>query len=297
MNERAAAELTKLLDKSPILFVGAGLTIPPYWIWSRLIHEIAVLMGLPSPTETDPLLASQSLYNTNPTAFDQAVIQLFQPRPSECRDALLHIVNIGFKSILTTNFDRTIEEAFAYTNQEPPQILAYPRLLPTLCEAGTVHYIHGRVPDEKESGTGIILHRESYQKSYHDEPRNIPTYLFQVLLSNNVIFTGYSLSPHEPLNHIFTAIKKFSNEPSNQKLASRFPPKTRTILLPFEANNQESKQRLEGLGIDIIEYDKLDENYTGLDLVWRDVFMKSKRSSKTKSALAYDPFSNMPNLP
>jgi hypothetical protein len=295
LNNEAIAVLVDLVAKDPILFVGAGLVIPPYWRWSELLSEIGQKMNIIVPPCDDHLATAQELYNVDPPAFNKAIASLFQASPSIFRPALSHIATIGFRSIITTNFDRTIEMAYMCADKTPPRPFVYPNLMPLFCDGGTIHYIHGRVSENGTVDENIVLHRGSYQRSYYDDPHIIPNFLFQVFLKNDIIFTGYSLSPYEPITHILPTVRNFLLDPQYSEIAKDFPTKRRHILLPADECNEESKRRLDKLGITVIPFDKIDADYTGLDNIWHTVCIKSKQKRPLTSLPQFNPFSSMGN--
>jgi len=293
VNRNAAIRLVEIKKRNPVILIGAGLSIPPYWHWLKLMTKISEFMEVDPSTNTNPILAAQELYNHNPAGFYRSVCRIFSDSPSFCRPAMTHIVNIGFKSILTTNFDRTIEIAYILAGKEIPKFMVYPRLMPALCTAGTIHYLHGRVHQNVELQPNIIFNQESYNRSYFGESREIPSFLFQVLLMNNVIFTGYSLAPSEPINHVIRALVEFAKNKESRELAESFEPRTKTILLPEDGVHGDAAERLATLGIEILLYDRLDESYGGLDEVWQDVRMRTLEAPALASN-PFDPLSGMP---
>ena len=194
LNKQAAENIVQMLEPDPpIIFIGAGLTIPPHKPWKGLLDELSTRMGINITNTRDPILAAQELYKSDPTEYLDALKSIFLEASQDCRYALRDIVTIDFKAFLTTNFDQTIEFAFRLANLDLPEILAYPNLQASLCLNQSIHYVHGRISENSQDPQEIIFHEESYQNAYYQDNK-IASYLFDVLFANNVLFTGFGLS-------------------------------------------------------------------------------------------------------
>ena len=279
LNKQAAGSIVQMIEHhDPIIFIGAGLSIPPYKSWKGLLEKLAKQMEINVPNTKNPTLAAQELYASNPEQYLNALKFIFAPWPRCCRDALREIVTIKFKAFLTTNFDRTIEFAFHRGGLDLPEILAYPNLQAALCLHQSIHYVHGRITENSQDPEEIIFHNESYRNAYYQDTK-IASYLFDVLFRNNVLFTGFGLSKFEPLNDVFEAVIKTMDRFGERK---PLPKRHWKILLSIESLDLDFKDRLDRLNIEVIQFDKVNESYQGLDDVWKLVSEKIKSNMLTR---------------
>ena len=206
-----------------------------------------------------------------------------------CRDALRDIATIDFKAFLTTNFDRTIELAFALANRGRPRPWVYPNLYSSQCRNQKIHFVHGQISKDSKIANEIVFHEKTYRDAYYSEHKPLARYFFDVFFDNNVLFTGFGLSKSEPLNHVLDAIiRTIEIEYRNS-----IPSKSWKILLAKGHLDSDFKKRLKKLKIEVILYDKMNDDYKGLDEVWRHVLMKVKSKMLLKQTKAPDPLQSM----
>lgn len=285
-NSESASSIVGMLEGNPIVFIGAGLSIPPYKTWDGLLQDLESAMGYEASDKSNPIQAAQEVFDQNPEKFMQSLVSIFAPLPSECRPALREIANIDFKAYLTTNFDQTLELAFKCARKTPAVTQVYPALQASLCDHGALHYIHGRVSAQTNKPHAIVLHKESYENAY-SETGLLPNYLFDIFYSNDVIFTGYGLNKNEPINHILKAVLRTIKFLRKRLSISE---KERKIILPSDCDDPELIQRLNELNIEILNYDKIDDDHSGLDDLWAKVSLALGRQLQDKPFAAYDPF-------
>ena len=282
LNKEAAERIFQMLDSDPIIFIGSGLSIPPYKTWPELLDQLCCNMGHDGIIKESPILAAQKLYESDPDKFLTELKSNFGDPPSICRDALRDIATIDFKAFLTTNFDRTIELAFHWANRNSPTSFIYPKLQASLCLDQTIHYVHGRITRDTAKLSEIIFHRESYLNAYYQEGR-IANYLFDVFFQNHILFTGFGLSDSEPLNYVIQAVIKTMNK-LNKSMNKKWK-----ILLPKGSLDPDLQDKYSALKIEVIHFDKVNESYMGLDEVWKSVSMKVKREMFMKHSEPFNP--------
>ncbi len=296
LNKQAAESIVQMIEHDPIIFIGSGLSIPPYNSWKSLLDELSTRMGINVQNKQDLILAAQELYKSNPEQYLDKLKSIFFEAPQDCRYALRDIVTIDFKAFLTTNFDQTIEFAFRLANLDLPEILAYPNLQASLCLNQSIHYVHGRISENSQDPQEIIFHEESYQNAYYQDNK-IASYLFDVLFANNVLFTGFGLSESEPLNHVFEAVIKtmdrFNKTMDRFQKKKSLPKRHWKILLSQESLALGVTNRLDRLNIEVIPFDKVNKNYQGLDDVWKLVLMKVKSEMPMRHTEVFNPLQPM----
>lgn len=285
LNKQAAERIVQMLEHDPIIFIGAGLSIPPHKPWDGLLDELSTRMGINITNTQDPIHVAQELYKSDPEQYLDKLKSIFFEAPQDCRYALRDIVTIDFKAFLTTNFDQTIEFAFRLANLDLPEILAYPNLQASLCLNQSIHYVHGRISETSQDPREIIFHKESYQNAYYQDNK-IASYLFDVLFGNNVLFTGFGLSESEPLNYVFEAVTKTMARFEKKK---PLPKRHWKILLSQDSLDPSVSDRLNRLNIEVIPFDKVNKSYQGLDDIWKLVLMKVKSEMPARHTEVFNP--------
>ncbi len=290
LNKQAAESIVQMIEHhDPIIFIGAGLSIPPYKSWMVLLDQLSKKMKIKIKNTQDPILAAQELYENDPEKYLNALKRIFAEVPKSCRDALRDIATINFKAFLTTNFDRTIEFAFHWANRNFSPPLVYPNLQVSLCRDQNIHFVHGRLSEDSKEANEIVFHKETYYNAYYSENKLLARYFFDVLADNDVLFTGFRLSESEPLNHVFQSIIRTREIIYNTPI----PGRSWKILLPKGHSDSNLEKRLNKLKIEVIRYNKMNDDYEGLDEVWRDVSMKVKSEMFSKQAEELDPLQLM----
>ena len=289
LNKQAAESVVQMLEPHPpIIFIGAGLSIPPYEPWEELLDQLSTIMGIKAPNTQEPPLTAQKLYESDSEQYLNALKSIFLGLPTCCRPALRDIATIGFKAFLTTNFDRTIELAFHWANRTLLPPLVYPNLQVSLCCDQNIHFVHGRISEDSKA-SDIVFHQETYYNAYYSENKLLARYFFDVLFDNDVLFTGFGLSKFEPLNHVFEAVIRTK---AIRHITS-IPNRSWKILLPKGNLDSDFEERLNELKIEVILYDKMNDDYEGLDEVWSQVSMKVKSEMLSKQAEEFIPLPPM----
>ena len=287
LNKQAAESIVQMIEHhDPIIFIGAGLSIPPYKPWKDLLDELSTSMGIKVKNTENPISAAQELYKSDPNKLLITLKSIFAGPPTDCRPALRDIATIDFKAFLTTNFDQTIEWALQLAKRDNFKVMVYPDLSASLCKKQSVHYVHGRITNTSNDLSEIVFHEESYLNAYYQN-RPLTQYLFSVFFDNNVLFTGFGLSKHEPLHYLLESVK-ITSESFSEEADS--PAKLWKILLPKDSFTSEFEEKLKELNIHIILYDKLNEKYEGLDEVWNLVL---KTVIPPKNNEPFDPYPKM----
>jgi len=293
-NKQAAEQINDMLELDPVVFIGAGLSIPPYKTWPALIDELKQALGFEGELPNNPLRAAQQLYEYDAIGLENHMKRIFGPEPDDCRSALQDIASIDFKAFVTTNFDQTIGHAFAYANRSAIRPLAYPvTIQASLCQSQSITCVHGLIADNFKSLNDIIFHESAYQRSYGSDGR-LAAFMFDLFTSNNVLFTGYGLGADEPLNYVLRSVLRVV-EQSSEIFQTEIRRKTWKILLDLNDNEEGFLKRLDEFGIQVIRYDRLNDDFSGLDEVWHRVAYLVKRANRSKFREPFQALAN-PNF-
>ncbi len=200
-NRERFNDLKRKLD-TIVPFVGAGLSVPfgfPQWGKflldccshnSSIQDEVENILnsGKPDCYEVAASYLSEELTKENPDFFYQKIQEVFNKDiPSRPESPIMLFRSLFKKSIITTNFDKVIEECIHYesifTSQEDKfsEILkgsTYPIVLK----------LHGDVSNTKD----IILTKEQYDKSYLNDPKFQEKFT-DLLKCKTFLFLGCSL--------------------------------------------------------------------------------------------------------
>jgi len=296
-NEKAKQEILSMLneDDMPVVFIGAGLSRPPYLLWSDLINKLASRIGYPSLKElsTDPLEDTSRLKKYNESEFNRAIINEFVSDPDTCSPALQSIAKINFKAFLTTNVDRGIERAFRLEKRQCQlySSASTSRLLSSLCCSQNLFFLHGRVNPHIDQNLEIVFTREEYEQAYFGYKGHVGSFLFDVFSQNNVVFTGFSLNKHEPINYVLESIIRVRE---HFKLEKKM--RTWRILLSCNSiRNEETVDRLKRVGIETISFDQGDDSFSGLNWIWTQVAEAFRLRDTIPFELSPDPIARPNN--
>ena len=290
LNKQAAESIVQMLEPNPpIIFIGAGLSIPPYKPWDDLLKQLSKNMKVNVTNTKNHILAAQKLYESDPEQYLKELRSIFAEVPKICRDALRDIATINFKAFFTTNFDRTIELAFLLANRDLSRPYVYPNLYSSQCRDQSIHFVHGRISEDSKEANEIVFHEKTYRDAYYSEHKLLARYFFDVFFDNDVLFTGFRLSESEPLTHVLKAVNRIMKIRYGTRMLSR----SWKILLPKGHLDSDFKERLKELKIEVILYNKINDDYEGLDEVWRYVLMKDKSKMLLKQTEALDPLLSM----
>jgi hypothetical protein len=203
----------------PIPYIGAGLSLIPSW--GGLLSKIADWMSINSEEFVNAMQqknferAAQSLYETAPGLFYQALEDVLSPRRLSANGdnlspSLKIIPYLCNGVLITTNFDRCIERAYErYDSYMAPGVLSVSQLgveLPTMEVSILRHRIQEdehfllKLHGDAHSGLdSLVFTREQYDLYYGVEGgRNINNkpmrrVLREVLLTRPLLFIGCSL--------------------------------------------------------------------------------------------------------
>jgi len=167
------------------------------------------------------------------------------------------LLRIAGNVIITTNYDRLLEDTFARTFRRSPTSVTFE-------QSSTIQYsiqdhrrpkepmifkIHGDI----KSKQSIILSERDYRSLMYDQ-QTYETVITSMFLNNVFLFVGFSLQDREVLYHLERLRHKFS-----------YITQAHYALMPtLDLTDLEIKQFREAYGVEIIAYDPGD-NHAAID--------------------------------
>lgn len=292
INTQAAHELLKFERDNTFIFMGSGMSRPPYMGWWELLNELRMKTGLEYKSD-NPLKAAQEMSSQEPDIFFTELFNTFKEEPSHCRRALEHILNITYKSVITTNFDKTIDCALTRLNlRAVTKIYVYPEIQYTDCENGAVSFIHGKVVGTNSKSFKPIFNASSYQEAYF-ETKTAARFMYDVLNKNNVLFIGFGIGADEPIRLVIQAVNNRKKESEADKQMTQSNKPCWSILLQQDMMGSEFITELNNWGISVIFYDPIDAEHSGLDEIWDYVWARKKHEKPTVELKIINPLAEL----
>jgi hypothetical protein len=249
-----------------VLLVGAGISAQAaeaFPNWNQLLLDLkhrALASGYISQVDSQevdtligrgqPLMAAEALrYSLPPDEYESVLEEKFNPpgvRPAEIHKALFRLRP---QLILTTNYDRLLEDAYAEEYRRTPQVVTYKDA------ANVQRYLQsGRFADDrpvifKLHGTidgpeDIVLSERDYRQLIYRQP-GYRLVLSAIFLTQTVLMIGFSFADPE-LRLLLEALR--------ESLKSRSHPDY--AFLPRESAGPLEMRRLrDDFGVQVIPYD------------------------------------------
>jgi hypothetical protein len=206
-----------------IALVGAGVSIRsgyPSWTGLMTIMEGTILQRSPHYKRvlrsvgriSDPLWRAEELRGfLREDGYQQLLKETFQPKPDmEPEAGVTTLVRLPFRHFLTTNYDRTLEEAHFRVRNVPAEIVDWSNpsevadLLYSLhdgCFERRYVYLHGRYNDPAR----IVLTDRDYTRRYL-AANAISAKLLSLFATQRIVFIGFSLTD-PALMHLLRQLK------------------------------------------------------------------------------------------
>ena len=245
-----------------IAVIGAGMSADDYPTWTDLISQLQERCGVRSEdlSSRDPLDIAQTAKDKNPDAYFQALDDIFAQKPAPGAAARYHLLaRLSFISYLSLNIDPVLVDTFDLHNNIT--VSDFPNLQAQNHGQQEVFCIHGRLgPERPAATTPTVLTRRDFESAYH--PLNGPLHSFiqQTVLAHDLCFLG--CNPAEPyLARILESCKRHCQ--AQHGLTSLTRP--RWYLLADEGYEQLDVAR--ACGIHVVQYDKRNSQFTGMDSV------------------------------
>ncbi len=225
LNEKTLQRLAEALRQDrPIAFVGSGTSARArYPLWGQLMDLLEAEVkdrSLPIPPkalmriarEPDLLWRAQEYRDhLRDEDYHQFLRATFQPNEQPIDDCLRDLVALPFRHVITTNYDRVLEDAhaearpserleqFRWSDDEAQR--EFISRLGDPAYARRYVYLHGRW----DNPASIVLTDEDYERMYvrsADTSRK----LFALFATQRVVFVGFSLSDPD-LMHLLREMK------------------------------------------------------------------------------------------
>ena len=187
--------------------------------------------------------------------FNQILIDIFNPEQRIVNFTSLHeyLVQIQFKSIVTTNYDSCIELALR-AKGDVRKPFYYPSLNETELGNKSIQHIHGYIdPAEPHESVGsIVLTTDDFLEAYRDKPGSVRNFLVTLFSQQNVIFLGFNLN-EDLLIDILNLVKEIRGEKQRITESRNLPPTTETVHFAILENSAEVER---DIFIQTIDYEE-----------------------------------------
>lgn len=245
-----------------IAVIGAGMSADGYPIWTDLISQLQERCGLRSEdlSSRDPLDIAQRAKDKNPSAYWQALDDIFARKPAPGAAARYHLLaRLGFISYLSLNIDPLLVDTFDLHRNIT--VSDFPNLQAQNHGRREVFCIHGRLgPGRPAKTTPIVLTRRDFESAYNPLDGQLHSFIQQTVLAHDLCFLG--CNPAEPyLARILESCQRQCHEQHGLTSTAR----PQWYLLADEGYEQ--LDAATACGINVVQYDKRDSRFTGMDSV------------------------------
>lgn len=273
-------------SKNPALFAGSGVGaqagLPT---WKQFVEHLAIVASSYEPIigelirkwgKSGHYLSAASVYKSNPEVphgelYKQLAVPFTSPPYPEKLNAL---VSLPFSAIFTTNYDRSLHDAFANVVGKSP--IAVELEDPTMIRAPflTDFYI-ARIHGRAELPETIVFAEDDYKRIRGNEC--YVDFVWNAFTRYSCLFLGFSfLDP--AINQVFQTLE--------DKLAPGFP-QLHLAVLPSDADSS-LKALLARFNIKTIQYDAADQHFA----LWEGIRLASRgfiQTEKTEKPAAIFP--------
>ena len=180
------------------------------------------------------------------TTIIRILIDRFNPDNNRLKFTSIHtnLVQIGFKSFITTNYDSCIELAFLDLgiNKVP---FVYPNLRVSELNNKSVQHIHGYIdPNDTHNSVGsVILTTEDFNEAYSDNGVSVKDFLVKLFSEHNVIFIGFNVSVKDDLLiNILETVKRYREQTQSISMSRHLPPEPERIHFAILENRVEKTE-------------------------------------------------------
>ena len=227
-NQVVYKELLEMMKKQNVIpVIGAGLSCWAYPLWRTLLRKQAEIYGIQE--EVDKLL-SENKYEEAASALEQEVTrnkflnnlkktfseEKLEENKSKMPEYLRKILALFRGPIVTTNFDRMIENLYHLEGVVPPDTVNPASVF----EKGKIRKMHQektrmlvKMHGDIMDSDHMVFTKEKYDETYGENPQNpddlslpMPHFLKQLLENNHLLFLGCSLE----VDRTCSVIKKCS---------------------------------------------------------------------------------------
>lgn len=200
LQELAINVLERIRDRNCVAWIGSGFSVEDcYPDWPNGLRHLCEACGIPSlalgeTPNADKLLGmAEECKAKNQPMYQQTLAHLYGRRPHTHRPALHHLMRLGFRGYITTNFDPLLRDVAETHGGD--QLWTYPNLAPSPLggNARPVYYIHGLARlGNKAIGENLVLARSDFEEAY-GKRGPVQRFLEDVLAYHSVVFLGCQL--------------------------------------------------------------------------------------------------------
>jgi hypothetical protein len=215
--------------------------------------------------------AAQDAKDCNENRYYQVLGERFGTQTDRTSEIYAALVNLPFKSYVTTNYDPKLARAARQARLECTfPIMAYPKLDRAVIRDRTIYYLHGYIDEDTipEPGT-IVLARSEFDEAY-DPHSSLVAFLGPMLDDDPICFIGCGL--REPmLEQLFKyckerqarriqLIERQGCRPTNPPPRYIFLAKSNTLVdrqvgtLIDQELHRQTEERFETFGIKVVWY-------------------------------------------
>ena len=258
-------------------FIGAGISCQAktsddrnFPTWEKLIKEMAgraCIQGMIGNEEREEigrlvdrgrhLMAAQHLKDT--AVFEEVIKERFDPEGAEPGVIHTELFNLGASLIVTTNYDKLLEEAYCNKHKRYPTVVTFEKAHDVVFnlrgdkrKSPLIFKIHGTVDDPRN----VVLAEKDYRKLIYKEP-GYRTVLSAIFVTKVVLMLGFSFTDPE-LTVLTESLRDAFQHTSTPDY----------IVLPAGKKGSVEKRRLRmDFGLHVIEYDENNREVELLDLV------------------------------
>ena len=205
----------QVINTEAALFLGTGLSmnsgLPG---WKSLLHPCAEELGLSLENEYDLYAIAQFYANKHGDSELRRIISGKVNNLAASNNLLEELLDVGFSSIWTTNYDRLVERGLesrfiqynaVFSDKNLASINKHDRV--------TLYKMNGDISDP----INMVVTKNDYERYESNHPLFL-TYLRKELVANTFLFVGYSFTDDLVLSSL-SAIKGFLGESSNNHYA------------------------------------------------------------------------------
>jgi hypothetical protein len=241
---------------------------PQYPDWPELATTICSACGLdierlPEEVRRDPSQLVEHAIRQSPTSYQQVLKETFAAQAPTERQIWLS--RIPFKAFITTNYDSLIRRSLESSIEKDIRYYPYPHLpvhAITDPSVKCVFHIHGCV-DPEASTQRIVLSASEYDNAY--KTSLLKSFLVQAFAYSPVCFVGCRLADDERIREVFRFCRTVRKE--LQVISPNASPPWSILMDRDEVAKTEVNW--DDHGIHVVTFDKIDNNYSGLDPILR----------------------------
>ena len=205
----------QVINNEAALFLGTGLSmnsgLPG---WKSLLHPCADELGLSLENEYDLYAIAQFYANKHSDSELRRIVSGKVNNLAASNSLLDELLDVGFSSIWTTNYDRLVERGLESRFMQYNAVFSDKNLASiNKHDRVTIYKMNGDISDP----TNMVVTKNDYERYSSKHPLFL-TYLKKELVANTFLFVGYSFTDDLVLSSL-SSIKDFLGDSSNNHYA------------------------------------------------------------------------------